>query len=148
MAHLLPKLPDGHHAPIGGSTNAIELIEFDAYSRMQKTKLRNNLLARFRRVRDIEQRRKQVGQIEVQIPQTGNQSLQIQRFGIKKLHAVIHLFPELVPIHVNEGKSAGNLSNNGVSNSGPFAEPGQVQLFHPAALADVVDQIEGIPFSS
>jgi hypothetical protein len=63
MACLLPVLPVSQNTPVRG---AIELIEFDAYRRMQKPKLRDDFLPRFRRVRNIQQRRKQVSEVQIQ----------------------------------------------------------------------------------
>ena len=48
---------------------AIKLVEFDSYGGVQQTELRNNFLARFRRMRYVQQGRKQICQVEVESAQ-------------------------------------------------------------------------------
>jgi len=127
---------------------AIELIEFHANRRMQKSKLGDDFLPRFRRMRNIQQRRKEVGKIQIQSAQSGNEFLNLVRFGIVQLDTTVDLLSQLAPIHIDKRVRTRNLAHNIVGNSGAFPKLGQVQLSHPAALADTVYQVEGVPFSS
>jgi hypothetical protein len=144
MAYLLPVLPVRQNTPMRG---AIELIEFDTNRRVQKTKLCDDFLSCFRRMSYIQQGREQVGKIQIQGAQRGDESLNLVRFRIEQLNTIVHLLAQLVPVHIHEGMRAGYLSYDIIGDAGTFSELGQVELLYPAAFADVMNQIERVPFS-
>jgi len=144
MAYLLPELPVRRNTPVRG---AIELIEFDTNRGMQKTQLSDDFMSRFRRLRYVQQGRKQIGQIEVECTESGDEPFDLIRLGIEQLHAIVHLLTQLAPIHIHEWIRSGNLSHNVVGDPGSLAKLGQVQLLDPAAFANVMNQVEGIAFS-
>jgi hypothetical protein len=144
IAILLPELPVCQHAPM---RSAIKLVEFDSYGGVQQTELRNNLLSRFRRMRYVQERWKQVSQVEVECAQCGNELLDLVGLGIEQLYSVVDLLSQFIPVDVNEGIRTRDLSDYIVGDSGALSELGQVQLLDAVALADVMHQVERVPFS-
>jgi hypothetical protein len=68
--------------------------------------------------------------------------------GIEQFHAIVDLLAQFIPIDVYEGIRAGDLPHDVVGDAGPFTELGQVQLFDPVALADIMNQVKSVPFAS
>src|SRR5579863_9983742 len=127
---------------------AIKLVEFDSYGGVQQTELRDNFQSRFRRMRYIQQGRKQVGKVEIESAQSGYELLNLVGFGIEQLDAVVDLLAQFVPVHIHKGIGTRDLPHNVVGDAGTLPELGQVQLLDPVALANVVDQVKGVPFAS
>jgi hypothetical protein len=145
MAILLPELPVRYYTPVWG---AIKLIQFDSYGGVQQTELRNNFVSCFRRMRYIQQGRKQICQVEVKCAQCGNELLKLSGLGIKQFYPIVDLFAKLLPVDVNEGIRAGDLPYNVIGDAGAFSELGQVQLLDAVALADIMHQVKGVSFAS
>jgi hypothetical protein len=127
---------------------AVKLVQLDSDRGVKKTKLRQDFLARLWRLGHIQQGREQVSKVQIQIPEGANELLNIHGFGIKQLHTVIDLLPELIPVHVQEWIGPGNLPDDVIGNPRAFAELGEVQLPNSAAFSDVMDQVKGVSFAS
>src|SRR5580700_2175426 len=145
MTILLPELPVCEHTPIRGP---IKLVEFDSYSGVQQTELRDNFLSRLRRMRNVQQGREQICQVKIESAEGGNEFLNLVGLGIEQLDAIVDLLAQLIPVHVHKGIGTGDLPHNVIGDAGTFPELGQVQLFDPVALADVVHQIKRVPFAA
>src|ERR1700674_2814871 len=126
----------------------IKLVEFDSYGGVQQTELHDNFLSRFRRVRYIQQGRKQIRQIEVESAQGGNELLHLVGLGIEQLYAIVALLAQFVPVDVHKGVLASDLPHDVIGDAGTLPELGQVQLFDPIALADVMHQVKSVPFAA
>jgi hypothetical protein len=130
MASLLPELPVRQNA---SARSAIELIEFDTNRGVQKSKLGHDFLSRFRRLRNIQQRREKIGKIEIQTAKSGEQFLNVADFGSNSSTRLFTCSRKLAPIHIHEGIRTRHLPNHIVGDPGALSELGQVELLDPAA---------------
>jgi hypothetical protein len=145
MVILLPELPVRYYTPVWG---AIKLVKFDSYGGVQQTELRNNFVACFRRMRYIQQGRKQISQVEVECAKCGNEFLNLVGLGIEQFYPIIDLLAEFLPVDFDKRVGAGDLADDIVCNAGALSELGEVQLLDAVALADVMHQVKRVSLAS
>jgi hypothetical protein len=66
---------------------------------------------------------------------------------IEEFDPAVDFFAELVPVHIYERVGAGYLPHDIIGDPGAFPEGSEVQLPDPAVFADVMDQVESVPFA-
>jgi hypothetical protein len=122
----------------------VKLVEFDLQRGLQKPQLYQQLSGHGGRVRNLEERRKQIRQINIKRSQGGYELLNYRRTGVSQIHLTIRLLAQRIPVQLYKGMFLGNFAHYLIRNVRAFSKAGQMKLPHFSAAAHVVHQIKRV----